>query len=274
VADVTAPSILGNIDVTEGPLTGTVQTTGGDIGRTLTDAAGKVTGTTTVHVGGSLTGLLISRGNLVSKVIVDDDVSGVIAAQGDLGAIQRDSQGQAVLGPVGHLSRFGGVVTEGSFDGQLVVLGNAFGDLRFEEGLTGRIAVQGQAVSGLDAGRTGILGNVWLEDGMSKSGAILSGGLIGDAGGGTALHAEKLKGIVAAKGAISLGSDTQADHAAFFAGNLGSTAGNPSTAVLNAVFQTPFDTNFLDLAGLDQTLADLAALAVGSKGQLIFKHTA
>jgi hypothetical protein len=273
VADVTAPSILGNIEVTQGPLTGTVQTTGGDIGRTLTDAAGQATGTTTVHVGGSLTGRLISRGNLVSTVLVDGDISGVIAAQGDLGALQRDSQGQAVQDRAGHLSRFGGVVADGSFDGQLVVLGNVFGDLRVDR-LTGRIAVQGQAVPGLDAGRSGILGNVWLEDGMSKTGAILSGGLIGDTVGGTALHADKLKGIVAAKGAISLGGDTSADHAAFFAGNLGSTAGNPSTAVINAVFQTPFDTNFLDLAGLDETLADLAALAVGSTGQLTFKHSA
>src|SRR5262249_43640904 len=68
-ANITAPRIVGNIDVTNGSISGTIQTTAGDFGRRITNAAGQVTGVTFVRAGaGGLTGTgrIISAADLVS----------------------------------------------------------------------------------------------------------------------------------------------------------------------------------------------------------------
>jgi|GEM_PF-6184431 len=200
-----------------------------------------------------------------------DAISGVIAAQGDLGAIQRDSQGRAVQDASGRLTRFGGIDSGGRFSGQLIVLGNVFGDLTLQEGLRGgRIAVHGRSVAGLDSARVGILGNVNVDDLFDAGGVIVSGGMIGDAVGATALNARNINGIVAAKGAITLSADARTKHAAFFGGDLGATPGNANAAIIDAIFQSAFDVDSakLDLGGLSLIEANLAALQVGKDGNL------
>ena len=128
VANVSAPSIVGNITALGGPIAGTIQTTGqqidpifgfmssvsADFGRTLTDASGKIQGVTTVQATGGLSGRLISRGNLVSQITLGGGLSGVVAAQGDIGALQRNPNGTAVVDGNGHLSRFGGLYVSGA----------------------------------------------------------------------------------------------------------------------------------------------------------------
>ncbi len=153
--NVTAPSIFGNISAA-GPLFGTIQTTGvrtdpvtgatsevpADLGRVYVvqpggrNAQPYVTATT---IGGqgtdSLAGRIISRGNLISSIRSDGGATGLVAAQGNLGAMTT-----LLKTP----TRVGGLLVNGGFSGQLVVLGNDYGDLTFHGGLTGgRIAVKG-----------------------------------------------------------------------------------------------------------------------------------
>ena len=77
------------------------------------------------------------------------------------------------------------MLVNGGFDGQLVVLGDDYGDLAFHGGITGgRIAVKGTG-----GARSGILGNVIVDRGIYSTdcgvidagSAIVSGGEIGDA---------------------------------------------------------------------------------------------
>src|SRR5262249_41309887 len=113
-ANITADSIIGNIDATNGAISGVLQTTGGDLGRALTDATGKITGVTYVHAtGGGLTstGKIISKGNLVSQVTLKSGLDGVIAAGGDIGIIQLTG-GLAPKAPAA-LTRFGGISVTG-----------------------------------------------------------------------------------------------------------------------------------------------------------------
>ena len=84
---------------------------------------------------------------------------------------------------LGTPTRVGGLLVNGGFSGQLVVLGNDYGDLTFHGGLTGgRIAVKGTG-----GAQSGILGNVIIDRGFYPTGthrtgsAIVSGGEIGDA---------------------------------------------------------------------------------------------
>jgi hypothetical protein len=274
VADVTAPGIVGNIEVTNGPISGTIQTTDAteDLGRVLTDASSNPTGTTTIHTGGAFSGEIISRGNLVSRVVVDGPASGVIAAQGDIGAIRRDSTGRAVLDSQGHLSRLGGLSFGGPFSGQVVALGNLFGDLTVSNSSQdGRVAVKGRPVSGLAASRIGILGNVTIA-GATQSGAIISGGLVGDAAGGTTVSASNFNGLIAARGDINFGTF----HLGLGGTVLESVAiplGNPNAAAIDAVFTNNgqplrFDITGLDLAGLELILQDVREIHVGSNGNL------
>ena len=216
--NVTAPSIFGNISAA-GPLFGTIQTTGvrtdpvtgdtsyipADLGRVYVDQPGGrnvqpyVTATTIQGQGpDSFRGQIISRGNLISSVRSDGGCTGLIAVQGNFGAVTT---------LLGTPTRVGGLSVNGGFDGQLVVLGNDYGDLTFHGGLTGgRIAVQGTG-----GARSGILGNVVVDRGLYPTGAIgagsaiVSGGEIGDADYGTSLSvADGNQGIVAAIGAITI----------------------------------------------------------------------
>jgi hypothetical protein len=282
--DVTAPSIFGSISAA-GPLFGTIQTTGvrtdpvtgavsmipADLGRVyVVPAAGRsakayVTATTIEGQGSdSLTGQIISRGNLISSIRSDDGASGVIAAQGNFGAMTT---------LLGTPTRVGGLLVNGGFSGQLVVLGNDYGDLTFNGGLTGgRIAVKG--TGGV---QSGILGNVIIDRGLYPTGsigagsAIVSGGEIGDASLGTALSVtDSNDGIVAAIGTIRvsnglLGGDLFND--------VGATPGNPSAAAIDAIFSDNGQSLGLDLpnqplAGLALILEDLAALNVDSDDNL------
>ena len=223
--NLTAPSIFGNISAA-GPIFGTIQTTGvrtdpvtgvtsqipADLGRAyVVPPSGRslkpyVT-TTTIEgqLPDSFTGRIISRGNLISFVRSDGGASGLIAVQGDFGAVTT---------LLGTPTRVGGLLVnalgpdQGGFSGQLVVLGNDYGDLTFHGGLTGgRIAVMGTG-----GAQSGILGNVVVDRGIYASGgridpgsAIVSGGEIGDASNGTSLSvADGNNGIVAAIGAITI----------------------------------------------------------------------
>ena len=175
---MTAPYLLGNIDATAGPITNTVESTVGDIGRVLTDSNGNITGVTSLHALGGMTAgsQIISRGNLVSLVRMDNTMAGVIAVQKDFGAIKLNSSGNAVVGTdaAASLTRFGGLTANSGVTGQVVVLGNLFGDVSISGSLDGRIAVKGQVEYGLPAYRYGILGNVNINGGMGTAGALVS----------------------------------------------------------------------------------------------------
>jgi hypothetical protein len=254
VADVTAPSITGNVDATNGPIAGTIQTTFGDLGSAQSNA-GQIIGTTTVHADGGIPGRIISRRNLISVVESNKDITGVIAAQGDIGVFQ--------LSGSGALIRFGGIVSSsGGIDGQVVALGNIFGDISIHGGLTGRIAVKGRAVPGLAPTRFGILGNVHISGTIDTSAAIVSGGVIGDAAGGTVLSSGSIKGIIAAEVHINFGSTGNTSAASIFNSATGANA-----AAIEALFTEnhvplSFDLTGLDLGGLKLILKDLAALTV------------
>src|SRR5262249_8169068 len=134
-ANMTTPSIIGNISAS-GPITAIIQTDGrwtnmttgqtssipADFGRSITDSSGNILSVTSVSARGEgLTGQIISRGNLISQINASGGISGVIAAQGDLGVIQRNSGG--------NLVRFGGIQSNGTISGQVVTLGNILGDI-------------------------------------------------------------------------------------------------------------------------------------------------
>jgi hypothetical protein len=281
---VTAPSIFGNI-AAQGPLFGTIQTTGvrtdpvtsattqvpADLGRAYVVPAGGRTlqpyvTTTTVEGQGqdSFTGRIISRGTLVSFVRSDGGATGLIAVQGDFGAVTT-----LLATP----TRVGGLLVNGGFDGQFVVLGNDYGDLTFHGGLTGgRIAVKGTG-----GAQSGILGNVILDRGLYPTGAIgagsaiVSGGEIGDASYGTSLSVEDgNQGIVAAMGAINFGNGPLGGYVF---NDVGATPGNPNAAAIDAIFTDNGQPLGLDLpgqplGGLELILQDLAALYVDSSGKL------
>ncbi len=274
-AHVSAPTIIGNIDATLGPITAIVETTAGDFGRALTDATGKITKVTYVHSGSNnLSGRIISRGNLVSSVLADGGMTGVIAAQGDIGAIQRDANGKAVVGTdiANSLTRFGGIRVNGGMSGQIVSLGNIFGDLTFNGGLGGRIAVKGRQVLGLDAQRYGILGAIVINGGIGAGAAIVSAGVVGDDGVyigvdsdayGTQLtiNGQEL-GILAAESDINFGKTGKLNTAGLF-----ENAKPPNKAQIDAIFTQGGTALTID-NGLALILADLTALHVGSDGNL------
>ncbi len=263
VADVTAPSILGSIDARSGPIAGTIQTTGlrtdpitGQVGAitpsfgrviTVMTPNGPVVTTTTVHaVGGGIVGRLISRGDFISQVTADGGISGLIAAQGNIGTNS---------GP----ARLGGILSNGPVRGQILALGSVLGDVTIHGGLQGgRIAVRGN-----------ILGNTTIDGGIDAAGALVTAGAIGNTAAGTALRLDgDVKGILAAGGNVVFDRQPNTRHAAFFGTNL--SANDPtSTVATDALFTPAFDVNSLDLGGLDHVLAELASLQVqGGKLQV------
>jgi hypothetical protein len=285
-ANITADSIIGNIDATNGGISGTIQATKGDIGRALTDSSGNITGVTSISAGGGgLSGKILVKGNLVSQVTLHSGLSGVIAVDGDIGVIQT-SNGTAVTNSDGSLIRFGGItVSTGGLDGEVVALGNAFGDINVSGGLSGRIAVQGKEEFGLSTGkkfsRTGILGNVSVGGGISTTGAVVSAALLGDNGtddlktdtSGTHLTISGTdKGILAAGEDINFGSTGSLNQAGIFenVATKGSNqyAGGANIAAIDAIFTnngTQLDVT--DSTQLSLILQDLLALTV-SNGKL------
>jgi hypothetical protein len=286
-ANITADSIIGNIDATNGGISGVIQTTVGDLGRALTDpTTGKITGVTFIHTGGgglTSTGKIISKANLVSQLNLKSGLDGVVAAGGDIGVIQL-TNGLAPQAPAA-LTRFGGIaVSTGGLNGQVVALGNAFGDISVTGGLSGRIAVKGQEEFGLSAAqnfsRTGILGNVSIGGGISPTGAIVSAALLGDDGTdnikkdtlGTQLTISGAdKGILAAEEDINFGATGSLNTSGTFE-NVG-TPGSPQYA--GGVNKAAIDNIFTDGGvaltipdGLSLILQDLLALTVGANGNL------
>jgi hypothetical protein len=268
-ADITADSITGNIDATNGGIAGTIKTTAGDLGRAFTDASGTITGVTFVHAGGGgLTGKILVKGNLVSQLNLQSGLDGVVATDGDLGVIQTKN-GIAVTNADGSLIRFGGlVVSTGGLNGQVIVLGNAFGDISLTGGLGGRIAVRGNPGEfGLAPFRYGILGNVSIGGGISTTGAVVSAGLIGDDGANNINNDTKgthltisgtAKGILAAGEDINFGATGSLSQASVFENAKGS-----NLAAIDAIFtnnNSPLDV--IDPAQLNLLIQDVLALTV------------
>jgi hypothetical protein len=284
--NVTAPSIIGNISP-NAPIAGTIQTTGvwtnmttglsspipADFGRAITDGAGNIVGVTTVTAEGGISGQLISRGNLISQITAGG-ISGVIAAQGDLGEIVANSSGKLV--------RFGGIQSNGTFSGQVVTLGNIFDDINITGNMTGRIAANGRPFALLRS--QGILANINVGGTIGTAGvngAVVSRGEIGDSTLGTALTMTgkgAIYGILAAEGPITLVNPGSLSSAYIFS-NVPDVPGNPNAAAIDAIFEdqtgqqiTSFDARTpLDLANLELILTDLARLHVvkNSAGQYV-----
>jgi hypothetical protein len=289
-ANITADRILGNI-IVKGAISGTIQTTG-DLGSTITDTNGIITGVTSIQTGaGGLTGptivngnvvspggRIIVGGNLISQVSLQSGLDGLIAVQGDIGTIQT-SGGIAVTGPNGALSRFGGItVSTGGVNGQIVALGNVFGDISLTGGLSGRIAAKGNEEFGLSTGknfrRTGILGNVSITGGISTTGAVISAGLLGDDGSdnitndtlGTHLTISGTdKGILAAEEDINFGATGSINQNGLF-----ENASGVNAAAIDAIFtfNNGVLLNVTIASELNLILKDLLALSVGNNGNL------
>jgi hypothetical protein len=272
-ANITADSIIGNIDSTNGGISSVIQTTVGDLGRALTNASGNITGVTFIHAGGgglTSTGKIISAGNLVSQILVKSGLDGVVFAFGDIGVIQL-TNGLAPRAPAA-LTRFGGInVTTGGLNGEVVALGNVFGDINVGGGLSGRIGVRGREEFGLSAGqsfsRTGILGNVSIGGGIATTGVIVSAGLLGDDGSdnisndsaGTHLTISGTdRGILAAEEDINFGATGSLNTSGIFE-NVG-TPGSPQYN--NGVNKSAIDNIFANPADMNQILSRLLALTV------------
>ena len=278
LGSITASGIFGNIQVTSGAITGTIQTTGvridpvtgdqtqvnSDIGQFTYGLNGKVNGVTSIFAAGGMssTGQIICRGNLISTVSMRGAFNGLVVVQGNLGAILTNPDGSPVLAKSGKLVRFGGINAGGLANGQIIVLGNTFGDITIKGPLSGRIAVQGAAVTGLNASRTGILGNLQISSGIGANGAVISGGMIGDAAAGTKFTLKKVLGFVAANGSVNLANAHVVPAAQLFA----NSQSNANGAAIDAVFTDHsmpllFDTGG-SLVGLGYIQADLEAIGI------------
>lgn len=282
IGNITAPSIFGNIRANRGAITGALSSTGiridpftGDqtevtanIGQLMTTSAGTVVGSTLIYSKRAMTGSLICRGDLVSYVMVSGGFTGVIAVQGDIGAIRRTSAGDAVTTSSGALTRYSGIAIGGNVTGQIVALGNVFGDIRIGGSLTGRLAVGGRAVAGLSATRIGVLSNVVIKSVFASSAAVASGGLIGDSVSKTVFSCGKAQGLLAADGSVNLARSVRVAPANLFQNQEGGANG----AVIDAIFTDglsplTFDTGGT-LAGLSLVEADLASLHASTSGAL------
>lgn len=205
LGNVTATSIFGSINVTNAGIYGIIDATCGDIGQLITNAKGQIS-VTMITAKGDITGQIISHGDIISSITTKGSFSGIIAAQGNIGAIQYDSHGNAIVTSKG-LVRFGGISIGKNDSGQIIALGNLFGNLTVSGTMTGRIAVQGQTISGLAATRFGILGTISVKS-FALGSAIVSGGLIGDVGTKPTVTLGSAKGFLAAAGAINIKSTT------------------------------------------------------------------
>jgi hypothetical protein len=262
VANITAPSIFGNIAAPTGGISGIIQTTAGNIGRLLT-TNGIITGVTSIQANSAFTGTILSAADLISQINVNGGSTGTIAAGGNLGYLQKTS--------AGAISRFGGLSINGGLSGDVAVLGNMYGDILINGGLNGRIAAQG-APNVLGAGRQGILDNILINGGVSSTGAIVSGGEIGDAGLGTDLAINGApKGIIAAVGSLYDHINGTTKFASIFSnvGNPNSSqyAGGANLGAIDAIF-SGLTLDDLTIGQLSTLLANLNRLHVGSNGNL------
>jgi hypothetical protein len=313
VANVTATGFWttgptgGSISATNGAIASTILTTGmrtdpisgvtapavnylgglgGDLGRAIT-TNGAITGVTFVSAGGgglASTGKILAKGNLVSQVNVQSGLDGVVATDGDIGVIQTDGNGHFVPNSDGSLKRFGGlVVSTGGLNGQVIALGNVFGDISITGGLgqkaEGRIAVLGNPGEfGLAPSRYGILGNVIIKGDIGQqgsmslqSGAIVSAGLIGDVSFTHLSDSGTDFGILAAGGNISFASGGSNPNPADTFMNV-ATPGSPQYAAaanINAIDWIFTSNGGLDVINPNQLgliITDLLHLTVSSGG--------
>ncbi len=263
---VTAPSIFGSL-VPSGniPATSIIQTTGvridpitgassqvpAGLGRVYvaTTKKGPVV-TTSIIQADSISGQIISRGDIISEIESFGNFAGVVATQGNIGTFFPLSTGTNM--------RLGGVSFDGMVsNGRLVALGNIIGDVSIFGGLVGgRIASQGS-----------ILGNLTIDGSIDANSAIVSGGSIGSTLYGTTLNSGVINGIVAAVGSISVGKIGSTNNALYYKAN-----DTQDAAVIDAIFSQgvtplsaadPFDqTTPGDLLNLTQILVNLSALKV------------
>ncbi|MHB1559304.1 MAG: beta strand repeat-containing protein, partial [Isosphaeraceae bacterium] len=275
-ANVTAPSIFGSIIPQGGAITGTIQTTGirtdpitgltsqvpADLGRVYVDTTGRtpiLTSTIVRSSGHGLSGRIISRGNLLSQVVSDGGISGVIAVQGNIGTTFTYPSGQVVRINSGSSPS---VLSNGPFSGQMIVLGNIIGDVTLNGGMRdGRIAVQGS-----------ILGNLTIHGVLDLDSALVAGGSIGSTSYGTTLSIDNIQGIVAAVGSINAGK-VNANHALDYQAN-----DTLDESVIDAIFSqgvsplSPADlldqTTPEDLLNLTQMQVNLKSLTV-KNGKLV-----
>ena len=269
-ANVTAPSIFGNIAAPNGGISGTIQATSGNIGRVLT-TNGSITGVTSIQTPYALSGTILSARDLISQVTVGSSFTstGVIAAGGNLGYLDSST-----------LNRFGGVSVGSGFNGDAVAVGNIFGDISINGGLAGRIAAQGapdvlgQGVyNGQSFARQGIVGNIAITGGLRTTAAVVSGGEVGDNGLNTGIFVNSgtIKGILAALGPISSVSTGQTKFASVFndVGNPNSSqyANGANAAAIDNIFNGLTIDN-LNIGQLATLLANLNNLHVGSNGNL------
>jgi hypothetical protein len=261
---ITAPSIFGSLTSTGAiPATSIIQTTGvridpitgassavpADFGRVYvaTSNKGPFVTTSVVQAGGALSGEIISRGNLISLVEPSANLTGLVAAQGNIGTFFTPTSGK--------LSRLGGI-TVGTLNGQVLSLGSIIGDVTFNGGMTG----------GRIAALNSILGNVTIFGTIDSNSAIVTGGSIGSNTYGTKLNSGNILGIVAAVGPISVGTIGTTSSARYYGTNL-NTTDTVSAAVIDSIFADmgnplAFDKFDLDLAGLTEILQHLAGLHV------------
>jgi hypothetical protein len=268
--NVTAPSIFGSIVANGGSISSTIQTTGlrtdpitgaisqvpADLGRiyvTTTNQGPVVTTSLVQSVGSGLSGRVISRGNIISQLTSGGSITGLVAAQGNLGAFFAYLSGPRA----GQVVRVGGYLSSGSLVGQLLIEGNAIGDIFSSGGMQGgHIAVRGS-----------ILGNLQINGTIDSQSTIVSGGSIGSTLYGTKMNSGNTYGIVAAVGPINAGTIGTTTGARYYKQN-----DTLDAAVIDAVFSqgvsplSPadlFDQNALgDLLNLDQIILNLSDLTV------------
>ena len=205
-ANITAPTIFGNILASTGPISGTIMTTGietdpitgdtsqidGSIGRLITTPGQNPTVTEILAGSGALSGQIITPSKLISLVDSAGVLSGTISAQGDIGVEALNRSGVETL--------YGGILASGGISGQIVTQGNLVGNVTANGGMVaGRIVAEGS-----------ILGNVTIESRFDPQSAIISGGAIGNAALGTslAMTVSGLRGFVAAIGSIIYAPNT------------------------------------------------------------------
>jgi hypothetical protein len=245
-----------------------VTATSADLGRAFvtTNAAGQlIVSQTTISTdangrppavyGSGLTGRVLSRGNLVSKVTANGGITGVVMAQGDLGVF-------STLLSTTAPTRVGGVATDSSSTtGSIVALGRIVGDINLLGGLNG---------SGRVAAAGSILGNVTINR-MGVGTAVVSGGTIGDAALGTSISFTSNQGIIAAVGAVRNRFNTPTAPG-YFVENAGTAADPNDATVLRSLYLAPDGSKVVgldavvagDLGGVLTVLSNLNRLKVVS----------
>jgi hypothetical protein len=216
---------------------------------------GAIAGSSTVGgmvFNGDFNGQVVALGSIIAPMTLNGEFNpgAVIATQGDLGAFLP-----------GGTTRMGGVVFNDDFEGQLLVLGNAIGDVTLQRGMNSgsQIGVKGTS----SPNGAGILGNLTV-NGMSNGATIVSDGIIGSSTLKTTLTVNGKVGgtsIIAAKSAINFSSTPTSGY--IFSNN-----SNGSAMVIDSVFTSNNTPPFSNM-GLTQLLMQLGRIRVAKNGNLL-----